>query len=174
MNNIKNTFAVVALFFCVVIICSCEKSEDEDVFSRQEEDINTYVQGVLHENFQVYHKEGSGVWRVVEKPGSGDDVVVRGSKIKIDYFLYLFDSRSERGEGVLIYADESDPDDEWLTVGGGELITGLDIGVVGAKLNETCQIVFSGRYGYGDKQVGLVPKMQPLSIRVTIKELKND
>ena len=166
--EIRKIFAVVMfVLYATLFYYSCSKEEDKLVFSGQETSIQNYVES-QNARYEAY---GSGVWRIILEEGDPDILVARGSKIKIDYALYQFNSRTEP-----IYTNKgtSTDDEDWLAVGHNELLEGLDIGIIGAGLNEKCQIMFSARYGFGNKQVGVIPKMTPLLIELIVKEIKTD
>ena len=162
--------AVTILFFCIPLFYSCVKDDDRVTFSTQEASIDKYIQSLVEsQNFryEVY----DGVWRVVMEEGEGNIVVAQGSQIKIDYAIFKFES----GQGEQYTNIESLGDgDDWLIVGNGNILKGLDIGLVGAKLNERCYIIFSARHGFGNTQVGIIPKMTPLLVEVWIKEIKDN
>ena len=159
--------SVIMLFFCTLLLNSCVKDDEKVAFSEQEASIDTYVQS-LSERYETY----DGVWRVVINEGSNDIFVTQGSQVRIDYSIFRFD----RGIGQLIYTNRgaSEGSDNWITIGDNAILSGLDIGIVGASLNEICHIIFSARYGFGNIQVGAVPKMSPLLVEVVIKEINTN
>jgi len=158
---------IVLLFLCIPLFGSCVKDDDKVNFSTQEATIDRYVQS-LSNRIELCD---DGVWRVVIEEGDENALVTKGSKIKIDYSIFKF----ETGKGQQYTNMESSGDgDDWLTVGSGSILKGLDIGLVGARLDEICHIVFSARYGFGNSQVGIIPKMTPLLVEVRIKEIKDN
>ena len=168
MDSIVKFIAIVLIFCGLFCVGSCVKGEENEKFLKQEEDIFEYVES--HSDLECV-EYGGGVWRIIEQAGSGTDRVARGSKIRIDYSLYIFSFSEEKGDPITTNIDANG---DWFTVGKQELIAGLDIGIVGAKLDEECEILFSARHGFGNKQIGVVPKMSPLLVRVKIKEIRND
>jgi len=158
----------IMLLFCILLFCSCVKDDDKLTFESQETDIDKYVKALEHRS-EVYPE---GVWRVIYEEGDGNTLVEQGSQIRVGLELYQFG----RGPEELFYTNKgnSGDGDEWVTVGNNSILRGLDIGLVGASLYEKCYIIFSSRHGFGNIQVGIVPKMKPLLIDVTIKEIKNN
>ena len=165
MNSIGKFTALAMSICCLLLSNSCVKEDDETTYSKQEEELFNYVETRALE----YVEYGNGVWRLIEKEGRDDIIVSHGSKIKIDYSLCAYSSL-----GVVLVATNvgTAEADEWLTVGKKELIAGLDIGIIGAGLNEECEVVFTARHGFGNKQMGVIPKMMPLLVRVTVKEIE--
>jgi hypothetical protein len=165
--KIVNTY-VVMLLFCVPLFFSCVKDDEKLTFSGQEEAIEKYVKA-LENRYEVYPE---GVWRVIYEEGDGNTLVEYGSQVRIIFtisqfipvgFVQIFTNKeSSGGEG------------DWVIVGNNSILRGLDIGIIGASLNERCDLLFSARHGFGNIQVGIVPKMTPLSIEVIIKEIKNN
>lgn len=61
-----------------------------------------------------------------------------------------------------------------VRVGKGDLIEGLDKGLVGAHLGEESLILFPSKYGYGRNSVGLVPENTALLFNVAIAAIKKN
>ena len=59
-------------------------------------------------------------------------------------------------------------------VGTGDLIPGLDRGLVGAHLGERRLIIFTSKYGYGENAVGLVDENTALLFEVLVAAIKKD
>ena len=56
----------------------------------------------------------------------------------------------------------------------GKLVSGLKKGIKGVKAGEVCYILFSGKYGYGDKQYGTIPAKSALAYYVEVVEVNNN
>jgi FKBP-type peptidyl-prolyl cis-trans isomerase len=55
-----------------------------------------------------------------------------------------------------------------------ELIPGLKAGLTGVKGGEECQIFFSGKYGFGNESVGIVPANSALVYKIWVESISND
>jgi FKBP-type peptidyl-prolyl cis-trans isomerase len=85
------------------------------------------------------------------RPGNGNEVRF-GETLQVHYVGMLengkkFDSTRDRGMPLK------------FTLGSGQVIQGLDMGIVGMRINEMRRIRIPARFGYGDKGAGdgLVP-----------------
>ena len=171
MGSIGKFITTVLIFCGLVCVGSCVKGDENATYQQQEDEIFEYVE--FNRDSDCIEYDG-GVWRIINQAGSGTDVVVRGSKVRIDYSLHIFSLSGGIGDPIMTNIGVAGVDGEWFTIGKKELLAGLDIGIVGAKLNEECEILFSARHGYGNKQIGVVKKMSPLLVHVKIKEIRND
>lgn len=164
-----------------IIVASCTQQDIDNATTQQETQIETYIKDLGAENVVV----NSGVWRAVIELGKEglENEVVKGDSIVYNYAAYLFSS----GKGylfdtnVLDLAEVSGIGYDYSyfvsrkeVVGKGKLISGLDIGLIGARVGERCYVVFSARHGFGNVQIGMIPKMSPLLIEVWIKEVKKN
>jgi FKBP-type peptidyl-prolyl cis-trans isomerase 2 len=61
-----------------------------------------------------------------------------------------------------------------VRVGKGDLITGLDRGLIGARLGQEALILFPSQLGYGKKSVGLVPENTALMFDVLVAAIKKN
>ena len=163
---------VTVLLFCVPLLCSCVKDDEKVTFSDQEIAIAKYVEELEESSGKKYETYNDGVWRVILEEGDGSTFVDRGSKILIEYYISTFN----RGQLEQIYTNIGNPgySGDWVTVGNNSILSGLDIGIVGASLNERCYVIFSARHGFGNTQVGIIPKMTALQIEVVIKDIINN
>lgn len=169
------------LVFLIFIIISCAKQEIDNETTQQETQIEDFVQDLGAEEVVV----NNGVWRaVMERGEEGDDnIVAEGDSIIYNYACYIFSSgKGELFDSNLFSLSESlgtnmdynyfEPRDG--VVGKGKLISGLDIGLIGAQKGERCYVIFSSRHGFGNVQMGIVPKMSPLLIEVWVLEVKKN
>jgi len=173
------SFLIFTLFSILIVACT---QQDIDITTTdQESQIETYVSNLGAEEVVV----NDGVWRVVMDMGveGADMQVSKGDSLVYEYAAYLFSS----GKGylfdtnVLSLAEASGTGYDYSyyvpskgVVGKGKLLSGLDIGLIGAKEGERCYVIFSARHGFGNVQIGMIPKMSPLLIEVWIREVKKN
>jgi len=65
-------------------------------------------------------------------------------------------------------------DSTTVRVGKGDLITGLDRGLLGARLGQESLILFPAQLGYGKQSVGLVPENTALIFDVLVTAIKKN
>lgn len=174
------TFFLMLTFFSILVI-SCTQQDIDNTTTQQETQIEKYVQSLTIKNVVV----NNGVWRVVIEQGNegvGKEVS-KGDSIVYNYAAYLFSS----GKGLLYDTNVRDLAKALGTghdysyfiprkgvVGKGMLLSGIDIGLIGAKEGERCYLIFSARHGFGNVQIGMIPKMSPLLIEVWVREVKKN
>lgn len=61
-----------------------------------------------------------------------------------------------------------------VRVGKGDLITGLDRGLIGARLGQESLILFPAQLGYGRQSVGMVPENTALLFDVLVAAIKKN
>ncbi len=176
----KNRFILIFIFISF-IIASCTQQEIDNETTQQEIQIEKYVQTLQGKNVVVTN----GVWRVVMDSTmvGAEKQVSKGDSIIYNYAIYHFSS----GKGHLYdtnvweLAQTAGTGYDYnyfvprsAVVGKGMLISGLDVGLIGANVGERCYIIFSARHGFGNVQIGMIPKMSPLLIEVWIREVKKN
>ncbi|MBO4842099.1 MAG: FKBP-type peptidyl-prolyl cis-trans isomerase [Bacteroidales bacterium] len=91
----------------------------------------------------------------------------------------------ESGDSALLYLNgftfgQSGPQSQFtcdtamVRVGKGQLITGLDRGLIGARLGQEALILFPSQLGYGKQTVGLVPENTALLFDVLVAAIKKN
>jgi len=55
-----------------------------------------------------------------------------------------------------------------------KLIDGLYHGLLGVKAGEHCQILFSGKYGFGNEEFGIIPANSALLYEIWVEAVSND
>lgn len=110
-----------------------------------------------------------GVSHIVEQPGQVDrDTARPGDTLQIHYVV--------RVEGRSEVIDSTEPRDDPLsfTLGQGEVIPGLDLGLSGMRLGETRLLTIPPYLAYGKHGAagGLIPPDAVLSFRVTLLNIK--
>jgi len=61
-----------------------------------------------------------------------------------------------------------------MNLGKTELIEGLKSGLTGVKAGEECEILFSGKYGFGDNEFGIIPANSALLYYIWVIAVSND
>jgi len=170
-------FLILSLLFLLPL--SCAKEEQLNLMSQQESAIDKFVKTLSDSRVVVE----DGVWRVIMEEGAGTAEAAAGDSVKINYASYIFNSGKGKlydtniksvadGAGMEIDFDLLQP--RWVLVGRGKLLSGLDRGLISVKRGERCYIIFSARHGFGNTQIGLIPKMSPLLIEVWVQDVKKN
>ena len=54
------------------------------------------------------------------------------------------------------------------------LIQGLKDGLIGVRAGEECEILFSGKYGFGNENFGIIPANSALLYKIWVVGVTND
>lgn len=171
------------VFYVLVCIClcavSCTKEDRKATIIQQESSIDSYI-GSLVKDTVVYR---DGVVRAIIEQGVKKDTAAVGDSVYFFYAGYIFTN----GKGKLFYTNS----DSVATannvslasteavlrntkLGNGDLIEGLERGLVGMRQNEHAYIVFNADYGYGNSRVGQVPAMSALLFEVWLEQIRKN
>lgn len=185
--KIKTLAAATA---ALVISASCVKEQLETTYNKQEDQIDKYIT----KNMTVSDGEGgTDTLRVVRNGGSNRLVTTEGSGEELDadgyvgfyYAGYTFNgSVSASGMFVTNHQataeqagwDLADPDYAImeLNLSDSRLLDGLKKGLAGVKAGEECEIIFSGKYGFGNKTFGMIPANSALLYKIWVVSVTND
>lgn len=157
---IRSHHIIIPLLYAAVALAlsSCE-SEKMTTVSSQEEQISKWVTNTYADFDVVYYEH---CVRVVLQSGAPDILVGSGDHVRAFIEGYIFNN----GPGAKFCSDTLD-----FEAGRGNLVRGLDDGVIGAGRKEVSYVVFSTKYGYYDEIVGVVPAMSPLIFKVEILDI---
>lgn len=159
-KNLLISIVVVLAFTLGVYFVIKNAPEKEVINSNQEvtenmnQQTNTEAAGMDDAPQMVVLKEGSG--EVLTKSGDTIGVLYSG------YFQNgeVFDSNVESGQTFE------------FTLGGGQVISGWDIGLVDMKVGEVRRLTLPPSFAYGPNAVGPIPANSTLVFDVELKEIK--
>ena len=107
------------------------------------------------------------ICRVILTPGApGAPALEKGDSTFLYFAGYVFSSNGPSSQFTL--------DSARVRVGSGDLIRGLDKGLIGARLGEESLVIFSADDGYGSTAVGVVPENTALLFNVAIADIKKN
>ena len=142
---------------------SCETDVREGIIN-QDKYIDTYIQNNFAD-FEVVRDRG--ICRVVLVDTlAGVPSIEKGDSTYLFLIGYTFGQNGPVSQFVR--------DSGMFRVGSGDLIPGLDRGLVGAHLGQEALVVFSSENGYGNQQVGLVPENTALLFEVLVAAIKKN
>jgi FKBP-type peptidyl-prolyl cis-trans isomerase len=137
---------------------------------------------VVTDTLRVIYNGGAA--RLVTKEGEGEEVRENGS-IAFYYAGYTFSGSISASNLFTTNHKETaasagwnltDEQDDILTISLNDykLLPGLKSGLIGARGGEECQILFSGKYGFGKKSSGIVPANSALVYKIWVESVSND
>ena len=169
------------LFLIALLALSCTKESVRTAWSNQEASIDKFVKSQSGE--AVYR---GGSVRVILQAGTGEEGLKKNGTVSFYYAGYVFGGRAPAASALFATNREetantsgwtlSDGSYDILTVNLGEadLVTGLKNGLVGVKEGEECYVLFSSKYGFGDRTVGTIPALSPLIYHLWVESISNE
>jgi len=165
---------LLPLLSVALIVVSCTDKEQQTALENEVKKIDTYVESLANSGNKVVISGGSS--RVIQEEG-GDVSVEKGDSVYLNYAGYtfsdglgtIFDTNMESLSatiGIDIYNRGIDAGK--VVVGKGELLKGLEFGLLGAMKGEHSYIVFPSTLGYGNDKKGIVPPMSSLIFEIWI------
>ena len=178
-----------AIMICI-LATSCIKEQLETVYNKQEEQIDKYItsnmvvkdEDGISDTLNVVRNAGSN--RLVLKEGTGEELTKEGY-VSFYYAGYTFNgsvsssnlfttNRLENAIEVGWNAEESEYTLYEINLKDADLIPGLKYGLEGVKAGEECEILFSAKYGYGNKPLGMIPAKTALLFKIWVVGVTND
>ena len=163
---------IIMLAALCLIAGSCMKDKLETTYSKQETQIDTYIAKNMVDTLNVEYNKGAA--RLIKKEGTGDRLNEKGA-VSFHYAGYVFttqpttlfatnDEQTAKGanfnltdaEYGLFEADMTDV----------RLVEGLRNGLLGVRTGEECEIIFSGKYGFGNEIFGTIPVNSALLYKI--------
>ena len=142
----------------ILLLTACE-SEYQTALAEQEGYIADYIEA-NYSDYEVVLNEG--VNRIIISEGSGSPAE-EGDRISIYCAGYTFGSSGPQEQFTEL--------DFSFTLGEDSMIEGLEKGLTGVKRGESCIILFSADYGYGNSAVGIVPEATALIFSVYVSSV---
>ena len=160
MNNTIKIFAAVL----ILTLTSCMGSKLEQTYNNQESRIDSYISG-KGEGYRSVRNGGAN--RLILKEGEGEALEKSGS-VSFYYVGYTFSGSFSSSNLFVTNHRETAGQAGWdltdadysiyeISLTDARLTTGLRDGLIGVKSGEECEILFSGKYGFGNKAFGIIP-----------------
>jgi len=147
----------------LLLSCSCESEVREANINQ-----NKYIDDFITKRYadkEIVRYEG--VVRVVLVDSlAGPAAIEPGDSAYLYLAGYIFGKDGPESRFTV--------DSGMVRVGKGDLIAGLDRGLIGARLGEESLIIFPSRFGYGKKTVGLVPENSALLFNLLVAGIKKN
>ena len=163
---------------------SCIKEKLEETYNKQEEQIDKYISGKLsgNQNYTVEYNDGAS--RLTTLSGEGPELSDEGS-VSFYYAGYTFTGSisptSMFGTNHQATAESAnwnltDPDYSLMEISLKDkgLLEGVRKGLIGVQAGEECEILFSGKYGFGNSPFGIIPAKSALAFKIWVVGVSND
>lgn len=163
---------------------SCIKEKLEESYNKQEEKIDKYITSELQrdESYSVRYSDGASI--LIRKEGEGPELSKSGS-VSFYYAGYTFEESinpsSLFGTNHQATAESAgwnltEPDYSLMEINmkDSDLLEGVRKGLEGVKAGEECEILFSGKYGFGNSTFGIIPANSALAFKIWVVGVSND
>lgn len=187
---------LVAACAAVALLSGCTEQELETTYSSQEDRIDSFIERLMNSEtppVRVVHNNGSN--RIVlgeYTPADDTDMnyteeLTESGTVSFYYAGYIFSGSTPTSSNLFATNNQdvaaeagwelTNVDYNILTVNMSDknvLVEGLRNGMIGVRGQDTCYVVFSGKYGFGDKAVGIVPANSALLYQIWVESISND
>lgn len=179
----KNKLIILMLLSALFQV-SCVKEKLEVTYNKQEEKINSYIESALgkDETYTKVNQNGSN--RLTRVQGEGEELKADGN-ITFYYAGYIFEGSVSASNLFMTNHETTANDSGWsgvetdfealtLNLKEDSLLPGLRNGLLGVKAGEECEILFSGKYGYGNTTFGIIPANSALLYKIWVVSISNE
>ena len=186
----KNKIRLIFLMAICLTGTSCVKEQLESVYNKQEDQIDQYINRAMlttdesgnPDTLTVVRNEGSN--RLILKEGTGEGLAKDGY-VSFYYAGYTFNGSVSSSNIFATNRLETATEIGWNPEGSeyalyeinlkdADLIPGLKHGLEGVKAGEECEILFSAKYGFGNKPLGMIPAKTALLYKIWVVGVAND
>ena len=176
---------LIPLLAAVAACLSCTKQQVQASYDKQETMIDNFVSTQLKTagTYAVYNK---GSVRLVTVKGEGTDSLATDGVVSYYYALYRLTSSPISSSNLIStnnaevagsswsLSDESSFDIITAKLDEADYIEGLRNGLAGVRSGQECYILFSGKYGFGDRIHGTIPANSGLVYHIWVSSISND
>lgn len=180
---------MISVLAIVMTGTSCIKEKLETTYNNQENRIDQYINQNRHvtvdgeqDTLKVVYNDGSN--RLIKTEGIGEELNTQGT-IAFYYAGYIFNGSKSKTNLFMTNHQETALDAGWeltdesfkvykTNMNGSDLLEGLKNGLLGVKTGEHCEILFTGKYGFGNKEFGIIPANSALLYEIWVEAVSND
>lgn len=192
MKTNKIPGIILTLLF-ITFISSCVKEKLELTYNNQESKIDSYIEKqryqthtedgeTIQDTLRVAYKNGSN--RLVRQEGIGEELNSKGIAT-LYYAGYIFQGSKTSSNLFATNHVETAKEAGWelsgeqteilrINMADMELIEGLRNGLIGVKSGEHSEILFSGKYAFGKKPLGIIPANSAILYEIWVEAISND
>lgn len=189
MNKIQ---ILLFMLLCISTV-ACVKEKRETTYNNQEDKIDQYIKNNMYVNHTVdgvQTKDTLGVVfrggssRLILQEGIGEELKPDGT-VSIYYAGYTFSGSKSYSNMFATNREATASEAKWtltdqqyslytIDMSSTEIMEGLRDGLIGVKSGEICQILFSGKYAFGKKPVGIIPANSAILFEIWVEAVSNE
>lgn len=159
---------------------ACTKSKLEATYNNQESQIDRY----LSSKTDMRIERNGGANRLVTVEGEGEMLEENGF-VSFYYAGYTFSGSFSTSNLFVTNHQATAEQAGWnltdaeyalyeTNMSDARLIPGLKDGLKGVRAGEECEILFSGKYGFGNESFGIIPANSALLYKIWVVGVTND
>ncbi len=180
----KRIIMTAMLAAAAIVSGSCVKEKLEETYNKQEEQIDKYISSSLEkdETYTVSYNEGSS--RLTTLAGEGEKLSENGS-VSFYYAGYTFNGSISGSNMFGTNHQQTAESSNWnltepdyslmeMNMEDAELLEGVRNGLIGVQAGEECEILFSGKYAFGNHRFGMIPAKSALAFKIWVVGVSND
>ncbi|MBR5833171.1 MAG: FKBP-type peptidyl-prolyl cis-trans isomerase [Bacteroidales bacterium] len=201
--KIKSADILFLLIICMMTASSCVKEKLETIYQKQESQIDSYLSknNTAKRDSTIIYEDGTkkdttwteelqivynrGAARLVKKKGSGPKLAADGA-VSFYYAGYIFKGSAPTAANLFATNHQTTAETSEFEVTDAdyslfeanmaetELLEGLRAGLEGVSAGEECEILFTAKYGYGNRTFGIIPVNSALLYRIWVVGVSND
>ncbi len=175
---------LIAILFLALVIYACTKEEIKTTYSRQETNIESFVNSMMNTVDTAYVVYNKGVSRLVTVYGQEGDSLKSNGTVSFYYAGYVLTGTSISNSNLFAtnsseiaaaaqwtLSDEDAFEVKTVKLNDKDLVEGLKRGLIGVKPGEECYILFSGKYGFGKRPLGTIPANAALVYHIWVESI---
>lgn len=183
--GMKKEHLLLLLFLLPLTVWQCGVKEDYDIPGQD----SIFLKFLNDNDFEFGTPPGHDrPYRVVNEANEPGGIVTSGDFVTIRYsgYLFLASATTKMGRGELFVTNTAEdaaaggwpagesPDTEPLTfrVGAGEVIEGIDLGLLDCAQGDTVHLYLSSDFAYGDQSQGFLKPGTPVVFKVLIDSIR--
>lgn len=184
-RNLK--YIITGIIF-IIAGTSCTKEKLEMTYTNQEAKIDQYINSNKYtdssktDSLRVVYN--GGTTRLVLTEGTGEELNANGTAA-IYYAGYVFNGNKSNANLFITNHEDTARNAGWqltdenfdiyqFNMSDTRFVEGLKKGLIGVRGGEHCQILFSGKYGFGNEEFGIIPANSALLYEIWVEAISND
>ncbi len=177
---------IISGLMLLLVAAACTKESINAVYAKQETLIENFIKARLDSDTTAYVVSGDCSERLVVKDTTGARLEADGT-ISFYYAGYVLNGSALAKKNMFA---TNNPDvarqTGWnlsdtamfkvktLNLADADLVEGLRDGLIGVRGGEECFILFSGKYGFGKRDLGTIPANSALAYHIWVESITNE
>ena len=182
----RKTILIIALLS--IVVWACTKQSLKTTYDKQATFIDNFVTAQMKADTTATLVQNGGAWRLTLKDTivTERDSLDYGGRVTMEYASYILTGASVSASNLVetsrkdiatsagwVLSDTTVFAPVTLTLDK-NLVEGLRLGLHGVQPQDECYVLFTGEYGYGNKENGTIPAKSALVYHLWIESIDNE